>query len=118
MGLPVLALLLLRAGAAQSDRPRHSRSVPGARGRAVSSAVSAADVTADVIMTAEGTWSDWDRRQSCSPSGGFHQPRNETELIRLVEQAAVNRVQVKLVGSGHSFSPIVLTDANVDAIMR
>ena len=103
MGLPVLTLLLLWTGAAQSDRPQYSRSVHSARGRAVSAA--------------EGTWSDWDRRQSCSPSGGFHQPRNETELIRLVEQAAVNRVQVKLVGSGHSFSPIVLTDANVDAIM-
>ena len=56
------------------------------------------------------TWTDWDKRQTCSPTLGLHQPSSIAEVIQIIQTAAASSQQVKVVGSGHSFSPITLTD--------
>ena len=56
------------------------------------------------------TWSDWDGLQTCHPTEGLVQPASVDEVVALVTAAATKGQQVKVVGSGHSFSPITLTD--------
>jgi hypothetical protein len=56
-------------------------------------------------------WSDWDGRQVCYPSE-FIQPKTISEVVNIVKNANANNQQVKVVGSGHSFSPITLTSAD------
>ena len=55
-------------------------------------------------------WTDWDQRQRCEPSYGIHRPSSVAEIVQLVQVASLTQVQVKVVGSGHSFSQITLTD--------
>jgi len=55
-------------------------------------------------------WTDWDKRQTCTPSNGVHQPNSVDEIVQIVQVAAFTQSQLKVVGSGHSFSPITLTD--------
>ena len=59
--------------------------------------------------TTRPRWSNWAGNQSCSPTA-IVRPRSEAELSRLVERAAVEGRTVKVVGAGHSFTPIVCTD--------
>jgi L-gulonolactone oxidase len=40
-------------------------------------------------------------------------PRSEAELVALVERAAAARRHVKVVGAGHSFTPLVCTDGDL-----
>lgn len=53
-------------------------------------------------------WTDWDGRQICYPSK-YLQPKTEAEVVNIVKEASANNQQVKVVGSGHSFSSITLT---------
>ena len=53
-------------------------------------------------------WSDWDGRQVCYPSK-YLQPKTEAEIVSVVRKANENGNQIKVVGSGHSFSSITLT---------
>ncbi len=55
-------------------------------------------------------WTDWDRRQSCHPTEGVVQPASVEEVVARVRAAHAAGDQLKTVGSGHSFSPITLTD--------
>ena len=57
-----------------------------------------------------GTFTDWDKRQTCTPSNGIHQPSTVEELRQIVTVAEIMSTQIKTVGSGHSFSQITLTD--------
>ena len=66
-------------------------------------------------------WRDWDKRQVCHPSSGrMLQPGSVRELRELIrgcneEQGKVNKsCQIKIVGAGHSFSPIAITDDDDD----
>lgn len=52
---------------------------------------------------------NWARTYSCNPSS-YLQPTSEAELIKIVEQAYANGLSVRLVGAGHSWSPVALTD--------
>jgi len=54
-------------------------------------------------------WSDWDGRQVCRPAQYFT-PGSEEEVIRVVKQAAKEGSRVKVVGAGHSFSAIALSE--------
>lgn len=55
-------------------------------------------------------WTDWDKRQTCHPTEGFVQPATVFETVAIVVDAAAHNRQVKVVGAGHSFSQITLTD--------
>ena len=68
--------------------------------------------TTSTIQTINNVkWSDWDGRQICYPSE-FIQPKTISEVVNIVKNANANNQQVKVVGSGHSFSPITLTSAD------
>eukprot|EP00054_Salpingoeca_dolichothecata_P013767 m.77002 g.77002 ORF g.77002 m.77002 type:complete len:434 (+) comp20646_c0_seq1:93-1394(+) len=54
-------------------------------------------------------WHDWDKRQVCDPVA-YVQPSSETEILEVLREAREKHLTVKVVGAGHSFSPIPLTD--------
>jgi L-gulono-1,4-lactone dehydrogenase len=54
-------------------------------------------------------WSDWSGRQHCSPARVLR-PATEDELAAGVRAAASDGLVVRPVGSGHSFSPLCVTD--------
>jgi FAD-linked oxidoreductase len=66
-------------------------------------------VTAGTRSSARPRWTNWARNQSCSPLAIEH-PRSEADIVRVVERAATEGVPVKVVGAGHSFTPLVCTD--------
>ena len=57
-------------------------------------------------------WSNWARNQSCAPAS-VQRPRDERELVGVVERAAEAGRHVKVVGAGHSFTPLVCTDGDL-----
>lgn len=64
------------------------------------------------------TWTDWDGRQSCVASA-YLQPHTDVELQAIVQNAMLNgHTQIKVVGAGHSFSPIVLTDSDNSILLN
>lgn len=54
-------------------------------------------------------WKNWAGNVSCQPADIFH-PRTEAELKELVDRARRENRQIRVVGSGHSFTPIVATE--------
>ena len=54
-------------------------------------------------------WTNWAGNQTCLPDS-IEQPATEAELVALVEQAATRGGKVRVAGSGHSFTPLVVTD--------
>ena len=71
------------------------------------------------LLTASGNvdvWTDWDKRQTCTPTNGIHQPASIDELVQIVSVAEFMETQLKTVGSGHSFSQITLTDDGLSLI--
>lgn len=57
-------------------------------------------------------WQNWAGTQRCEPIA-IHRPRSEEEIAAIVSSAAIVGERVKVVGSGHSFTPIALTDGHV-----
>ncbi len=57
-------------------------------------------------------WSNWAGNQSCAPVA-IHRPRSEADLVALVERAATDGRHVRVVGAGHSFTPLVCTDGDL-----
>ena len=57
-------------------------------------------------------WKNWARNQQCAPIR-VHKPVSEQEIIRVVKNAAENGERVKVVGAGHSFTGIALTDGHL-----
>jgi FAD-linked oxidoreductase len=55
------------------------------------------------------TWTNWGRNQSCSPVG-IRRPSSEDELVQAVKDAVAGGQRLKVVGAGHSFTPIACTD--------
>lgn len=55
------------------------------------------------------TWTNWARNQTCDPVA-VERPRNEREIQELVQRAAAEGRTVRVVGAGHSFTPLVCTD--------
>ena len=54
-------------------------------------------------------WTDWSGRQECNPALVLR-PGSEEELVGAVRRAAGDGLVVRPVGSGHSFSPVCVTD--------
>ena len=54
-------------------------------------------------------WTDWSGRQECNPALVLR-PGSEDELVDAVRRAASDGLVVRPVGSGHSFSPVCVTD--------
>lgn len=57
-------------------------------------------------------WKNWAGNQECSPSR-IHAPSSEEELAQIVRDAAAGGERVKVVGAGHSFTAIALTDGRL-----
>ena len=58
------------------------------------------------------SWKNWAGNQECSPAG-IHMPSSEEELAQIVRDAAGAGERVKVVGTGHSFTAIALTDGHL-----
>lgn len=58
------------------------------------------------------SWKNWAGNQECAPAR-VHAPSSEEELAGIVRSAAAAGERVKVVGSGHSFTAIALTDGNL-----
>ena len=57
-------------------------------------------------------WKNWAGNQQCAPER-IERPASEQGLIRIVKEAAAAGQRVKVVGSGHSFTGIALTDGRL-----
>jgi L-gulonolactone oxidase len=57
-------------------------------------------------------WKNWAGNQQCAPVRIEH-PSNEGDLVRIVTEAASAGQRVKVVGAGHSFTGIALTDGRL-----
>jgi L-gulono-1,4-lactone dehydrogenase len=66
---------------------------------------------------AVGTWTNWAGNQTATPASIEH-PRTEEELVAIVRRAAEGGRKVKVVGSGHSFTDIALTDGHLVILDR
>lgn len=59
-------------------------------------------------MVSPVSWTNWGGTYTCHPSR-IASPRTEDEIVELVRQADERKEQVKVVGSGHSFTDIACT---------
>ena len=57
-------------------------------------------------------WKNWAGNQECAPAR-LEAPSSEDELAQVVRDAAAAEQRVKVVGSGHSFTAIALTDGRL-----
>ena len=57
-------------------------------------------------------WRNWARNQQCAPAA-VHRPSSEEQLVRIVERAAAEGQRIKVVGAGHSFTGVALTDGRL-----
>jgi L-gulonolactone oxidase len=60
-------------------------------------------------MKDRASWSNWAGNQTCAPTS-IRRPTTESELVRIVVDAANAGQRVKCIGAGHSFTPIACTD--------
>src|SRR6478609_2906390 len=67
--------------------------------------------------TPAGTWSNWAGNQQVQPAA-FEHPASEDDLVRIVKVAAAEGQTVKVVGSGHSFTGIALTEGRLVVLDR
>ncbi|MFY9178463.1 MAG: D-arabinono-1,4-lactone oxidase [Venatoribacter sp.] len=59
-------------------------------------------------------WSNWSGNQSCQPNERWV-PRSEEDLIKLIQEKNNN---IRMLGSGHSFSGLVPTDQTLVSLAR
>ena len=57
-------------------------------------------------------WKNWARNQR-SNGLAFHRPENELDLVEIVNVARKSNQRVKVVGHGHSFTDIAVTDGHI-----
>lgn len=60
----------------------------------------------------KSTWTNWAKNQS-SYGIGFHSPIHESELVAIVNYSRAAHQHVKVVGHGHSFTDIAVTDGQI-----
>jgi L-gulonolactone oxidase len=60
-------------------------------------------------LKGRASWSNWAGNQTCAPAE-IRRPTTEHELAALVKEAGAAERRVKVVGAGHSFTPIACTD--------
>ena len=61
------------------------------------------------VTAQEVSWSNWAGNQRVEQASRYS-PKTEDELQQIVRQASTNRLRVKAVGSGHSFTAISLAE--------
>jgi FAD-linked oxidoreductase len=61
------------------------------------------------VTAQEVSWSNWAGNQRVEQASRYL-PKTEDELQQIVRQASTNRLRVKAVGSGHSFTAIALAE--------
>ena len=61
------------------------------------------------VTAQEVSWSNWAGNQRVEQASRYS-PKTEDELQQIVRQASTNRLRVKAVGSGHSFTAIALAE--------
>ncbi len=69
------------------------------------------------VSAAPQRWSTWAGDESCVPAVREH-PRSTPEVTAAVERAAASGQTVRVAGSGHSFTPIVLTHGALLSLER
>lgn len=62
-------------------------------------------------------WKNWAENQQCAPAS-IETPSSEAELAQVVRDAAAAGQRVKVVGAGHSFTAIALTDGRLVDLSR
>jgi hypothetical protein len=62
-----------------------------------------------VLEAKSASWTSQCGTVNASPSE-ILSPASEQEVVNVIKEAALNNVRVKVVGDGHSFSPIASTD--------
>jgi len=62
-------------------------------------------------------WRNWARNQQCAPAA-IEQPESEGDLVGMVREAGEAGQRVKVVGAGHSFTGIALTDGRLARLDR
>ncbi len=60
-------------------------------------------------------WRNWGRNQSCTPAA-FESARSDLEVVEAVRRARGAGQTVKVIGSGHSFSDVALTEGRMLSI--
>ncbi len=63
------------------------------------------------------TWSNWDGRQRCAPQA-IERPRDVDELRGALDRARAAGRRVRVAGSGHSFTGLVVTDGTLISLER
>jgi len=63
-------------------------------------------------MAEKVAWKNWAGNQQCSPAA-IERPSTEDDLARIVREAAAEGQRIKVVGAGHSFTAIALTDGRL-----
>lgn len=61
------------------------------------------------MVQKEPHWENWSGSLQFTPSE-VHTPESEEEVVQLVKSASENKKKVRVVGAGHSSSPLVKTD--------
>ena len=56
------------------------------------------------------TWSNWSGSVTCMPQT-IAMPTSEVEVIALVKQASTDQATVRVAGTGHSFTPLCVSNA-------
>jgi hypothetical protein len=69
------------------------------------------------MSSEQETWSNWAGNEVCKPSKVVH-PETEDEVVAAIKEAAEAGLPVRFAGSGHSFSPICLTDGTLIVMDR
>lgn len=60
----------------------------------------------------KSTWTNWAGNQH-SHGIGYHLPKNESDLVAIVNYARAAHQHVKVIGHGHSFTDIAVTDGHI-----
>jgi FAD-linked oxidoreductase len=55
------------------------------------------------------TWKNWSESVTCNPTA-IHYPTTQDEIIQIVKTCRADNLHLRVVGSGHSFTPVVKTD--------
>jgi FAD-linked oxidoreductase len=63
------------------------------------------------------TWANWAGNESCHPREIAY-PRSEDEVSEIIAAATRDRLPIRVVGAGHSFSPICPTDGVLISLDR
>ena len=62
-----------------------------------------------------GVWRNWAGNLQAGPTNIAH-PTSEAEIISLLRHAAREKEPVRVVGSGHSFTPLCVTNGTLMAL--